>query len=133
MVTVIPDLSPGDLLDRFRGTITGAAPGYPEVIHLDLRDAAGGDWSFSTFNAEYSPSDPDFFPGKTIVSVDLEASAKLTIGFSDGSNFKVSPGPPEPDDPGDDLAVWHLLTPDGLVLSYMPDSQWELGLGSDPV
>jgi hypothetical protein len=52
MATVITDLSPSDLLGRFRGTVTDAAPGYPEVIHLDVRDAHGGDWSFSTFNAE---------------------------------------------------------------------------------
>jgi hypothetical protein len=132
MATVIPNLSPSDLLDRLRGTIIRAAPGYPDVIHLDVRDHFGAVWGFSTFNAEYSPSDPAFFPGKKIVTVELETSAELTIGFSDESKFEVSPGPPEPDDPGDDLAVWRLFTPDGLVLSYMPTSRWELGLASDP-
>ena len=34
MAVVIPDISPTDLLGRFRGTIVDAAPGYPEVLHL---------------------------------------------------------------------------------------------------
>jgi hypothetical protein len=132
MATVIPDISPSDLLEHFRGQILSARPGYPEVIHLKVRDADGGEWGFSTFYAEYSPEDPDFFPGKTVSSADLEPSGKLTIGFSDGSEFNVVPIPLEADEPGNDLETWHLFTPDGLALFYGPRGRWELGQGSDP-
>jgi hypothetical protein len=129
MATVIPDLSPADLLARFRGTIVDAAPGYPEVIHLHLKDASGEVWRFSTFYAEYSPSDPEFFLAKTVVDVDFERSGKLTMRFSDGSEFTVLP---EPEGPDDDLTTWRLLTPDDLALWFRPRGLWDLGLGSDP-
>ncbi len=127
METVIPDLSPANLLGRFRGTIVEAAPGYPEVIHLYVKDADGDDWSFSTFYADYSPSDPEFFPGKTIVDVTLSPSENLTMRFSDGSEFKVLPEPEEPDD---ELPSWRLFTPDGLVLRFRPRGLWDLVPGS---
>ncbi len=130
MVTVIPDLSPSDLLARFRGTITAAAPGYPEVIHLELRDADGGEWSFSTFYAEFAPSDPEFFLGKTVIDVDFERSGKLTMRFSDGSELNVLP---EPEGPDDELTTWQLLTPDNLALWFRPRGRWDLSLGSDIV
>jgi hypothetical protein len=130
MASVIPDLSPADLLARFRGTIIDAAPGYPEVIHLALKDATGGEWSFSTCYAEYSPSDPEFFFGKTVLDVDFERSGELTMQFSDGSEFRVLPEPEEPDD---ELPTWRLFTPDGLVLRFRPRGHWDLVLSSDPV
>jgi hypothetical protein len=130
MAIAIPNLSPADLLSRFRGTIVRAAPGYPEVIHLTLKDAQGDLWHFSTFYAEFSPADLEFFPGKTVVDVDLERSGKLTMRFADGAEFTVLP---EPEGPDDDLSTWHLLTPDGLALWFRPRGLWDLGLGTDPV
>jgi hypothetical protein len=127
MASVISDLSPSDLVGRFRGTIFHAAPGYPEVIHLRAKDADGGEWWFSTFYAEYSPSEPDFFLGKTIVDAHLEPSAKLTLSFADGSEFQVVPGPFEPGESVKDLETWHLYSPDGIALYYGPGSRWELG------
>jgi hypothetical protein len=128
MSTVIPDLSPADLLGRFRGVIVDAAPGYPENIHLDLKDAAGDEWGFSTWYAEFSPSDPELLLGKTVVDVDFELSGKLTMRFSDGSEFNVLPEPEEPDD---ELETWSLLTPDDLSLEFRPRGRWTLGLGSE--
>lgn len=131
MASVTPDLSPSDLVGRFRGTIFHAAPGYAEVIHLRLKDSDGAEWWFSTFYADYSPSNPEFFPGRTIIDVDLERSGKLTLQFSDGSEFKVTPGPLEPGEPVDDLETWHLYSPDGLALYYGPGPRWELGPASE--
>ena len=129
MATVIPDLSPADLLGRFRGTIIDAAPGYPEVIHLELKDADGDEWSFSTWYAEFSPTDPELLLGKTVVDVDFERSGKLTMRFSDGSEFNVRP---EPEGPDDKLSTWQLLTPGGrLSLDFRPRDRWTLGLGSE--
>ncbi len=133
MASVTPDLSPADLVGRFRGTIFHAALGHPEVIHLRVKDVDGNEWWFSTFYAEYSPSDPDFFLGKTIIDTDLEPSGKLTLSFSDGSEFKVVPGPLEPGESVEDLETWHLYTPDGIALYYGPGLRWELGPGSNPV
>jgi hypothetical protein len=130
MTTVIPDLSPRSLLGRFRGTIVEAAPGYPEVIHLHVKDAAGDEWSFSTCYAEYSPSDPEFFPGKTIIDVTARSSGKLVMRFADGSEFNVLPEPEEPDD---ELPTWRLFTPDGLVLRFRPRGLWDLGRGTELV
>jgi hypothetical protein len=116
MASVIPDLSPTDVLGRFRGTVTDAARSYPEVIHITLKDADGGEWWFSTYYADYAPSDPEFFLGKTVVDVDFELSGRLTMRFSDDSEFNVLPEPEGPDD-----ALW-----------FRPRGRWDLGLGSDP-
>jgi Family of unknown function (DUF6188) len=123
MATVIPDLSPSDLLSRLRGMIVDAAPGYPEVIHLDVKDENGAVWGFSTWYAEFSPTDPELLLGKTVVDVDFERSGKLTMRFSDGGEFNVSPEPEEPDD---ELETWTLLTPDGLALRFRPRGLWDL-------
>ena len=96
MATVIPNLSPADLLGRLRGPIVEAAPGYPEVIYLHVKD--------------------------------FERSGRLTMRFSDGSEFNVVP---EPEGPDEDLSTWNLLTPDGLYLRPRPRGRWKLGLGSD--
>jgi hypothetical protein len=126
MAVVVPNTSPADLLGRFRGTIFDAAHGYPEVIMFQARDAEGRDWWFSTFDAEYSPTDPEVLLGKSIVGTDLDRSGKLAISFSDGSRFVVDPIPLQPDEPDDDLENWHLFTPDGLVLNYGPEGRWEI-------
>ncbi len=129
MAAEAPDLSPADLLGRMRGEIVYAATGHPDVIHFKLKDADGGEWSFSTFYAEYSPSDPEFFLGKTIVDVDFEPSGRLAMRFSDGTEFNVLP---EPEGPDDELTTWRLLTPDGLALWFRPRGLWNLAPGSDP-
>ena len=130
MATVIPDLSPADLLGCLRGTIVDAAPGYPEVIHLNVEDGDGAVWGFSTWYAEFSPVDPEALLGKMVVDVGFERSGKLTMKFSDGSEFNVRS---EPEGPDDELSTWQLLTPDGLSLRFRPRDRWTLGLASDVV
>jgi hypothetical protein len=128
--SVIPDVSPIELLGRMRGPIFKANLGYPEVILFKVRDAQGGVWWFSTFEANYAPKDPDALLGKTVVRADLEeGTANLTIGFSDGSTFEVTETDEEPDD---DLEMWSVLTPDGLSLEYGPGAHWKLSLARDP-
>jgi hypothetical protein len=130
MPVVIPDISPADLLARFRGPVLDARPTYPERVHLEVKDVHGGKWSLATWDADYSPSDPEVLLGKTVVSADLEGrSGNLTIGFSDGSTFRVISDLYEP---GDDVENWDLFTPEGLVLVYGPGDRWKLARGSDP-
>lgn len=131
MASVIPDISPVELLGKFRGPITAANPAYPETIHLEVRDGEDGLWKFATHDAAYSPSDPEAFPGKTVVSADLEGPlGNLSIGFSDGTCFRVTVEPPDTED---DPVNWRLYTPDGFVLAWGPGVKWELKRGSDPI
>lgn len=134
MATVVPNLSPSEILSHLRGTIVYAAPGYPEVIIFRVKDAKGDIWRFMTLYADYSPSDPELFLGKMVVDVNLDRSGELTMRFSDGSEFNVLPEPEEPDD---ELMTWLLITPDGLSLRFRPRGRWELGradelFGGDP-
>jgi hypothetical protein len=130
MAVVIPDISPADLLARFRGPVLDSRPTYPERVHLEVRDAHGGKWCLATWWADYSPADPAALLGKTVTNADLKGpSGDLTIGFSDGSAFKVISVPREP---GDDIETWELFTPEGLVLAYGPEDQWQLCRASDP-
>jgi hypothetical protein len=133
MATVVKDISPAELLSHFRGQVFSARPGYPEVLLLKVKDEAGGEWWFSTFYAEYSPSDPDVFLGKTIVAADVQPSGGLRVGFSDASRLDVKPIPLEPGESGDDLETWNLISPDGLVLDSGPGERWALkALGRPP-
>jgi hypothetical protein len=131
MTIVIPDSSPVEILARFRGLVVEAHPSYPETIHLEIRDLDGGLWYFATHDAYYSPSDPDQLRGKTIVSVVHEGPlANLTIGFSDGSSFRVWVDPQEaPDNP----VNWRLFMPEDLVLSWGPGTHWDLTPSNAPI
>lgn len=133
MAIVIPDTSPADLLKGFRGHVTSSRAGYPDVLHIDIEDADGRVWWFSTFDAAYSPSEPERFIGKVVVDAALDIrSRELTIGFSDGSSLRVVPAPRTAAEPGD-LENWSLFTPDGLVLNYGPGDHWVLKRASDPI
>jgi hypothetical protein len=131
MPTVIPDISPAEVLARLRGRVVEVHPAYPETIHLEIRDTNDGLWCLATHDAYYSPSDPDALRGKTVVSADLVGPlGNLTIGFSDGTSFRVTM---EPQDAPDDPVNWRLHTPDDLVLAWGPGDSWALKRGSDPV
>jgi hypothetical protein len=127
----IPDTSPTDLLAALKGQVIESDPGYPEVLHLTVKDPNGDEWGFSTFDSEWSPSDPELFRGKTVTRADLDTiTGKLTIGFSDRSTLTVVPIPDVEDD---DLENWQIFTPDGFVLNYGPGHRWRLKRASDPV
>lgn len=125
MPLVIPDTFPAEILNRFRGPVIDARPAYPEVLHLYVRDTGGGEWCFVTQEAEWSPSDPEMFKGKEVVSADVDdCSGRLTIGFSDASLLTVAP-----DHCGahDDIEAWELFTPERTILTYGPRKRWQLG------
>lgn len=129
--TVIPNISPTELIARVRGRIFKANPAYPETIQFRLRDDAGGEWWLATQWADYSPSDPADLLGKVVVDAQLdERTGNLTFRFSDGSHFRVTSRPQE--EPGDDLEHWDLFTPEGLVLVWGPDAAWQLKRATDP-
>lgn len=125
MAVVIPDITPAELLRRFRGVVTSSRPAYPDVLHIDVMDAEGAVWWFGTFEATYSPSDPEVFLGKTVTDAELDVpSGRLTIGFSDHSELTVTPIALPPDEVDEDIESWNLFTPEGLVLNYGPGEHW---------
>jgi hypothetical protein len=131
MPIVTPDISPAQILEGFRGPIEDAHSAYPETIHLEVRDAAGGLWKFATHDACYWPPDPEAFPGKTVVGADLVGSSGgLTIGFSDGTDFRVTV---EPQTAEEDPVNWRLYTPDGFILVWGPGERWALKRGDEPI
>lgn len=128
MATVTPDTSPAELLRRFRGAVADARLTYPERAAVDVEDDTGGKWHLTTWWAEYSPADPERLRGKTVVEADLgERPGQLTVGFSDGTAFTVTP---VVDETKDAIQSWELFTPEGLVLSYGPFGRWSLGHAS---
>jgi hypothetical protein len=130
MSIVIPETSPADLLARVRGSVKDARLTYPERVRFEVMDAHGGLWLLATWEAEYSPADPEELNGKTVVSAHLDdRSLVLTIGFSDGTSFTVTP---IPDDDEGAIENWELFTPEGQVLRYGPWGRWHLGNATDP-
>jgi hypothetical protein len=124
MSTVKPHTSPTALLSRFRGRVTKARLTFPERAAINLEDADGGSWYLATWWADYSPADPEVFNGNTVVSAELgEAPGRLTIGFSDGTSFTISPARDEGDDA---IENWELFTPENSVLIFGPRERWQL-------
>jgi hypothetical protein len=131
MALVTPEISPADVLAGVRGLVTEARLTYPQRAHLPIIDARGGRWFLATWEASYLPADPEELNGKTAVSGELDhRSGVLTIGFSDGTAFTVTP---IPDDDADAIENWELFTPDGMLLTYGPRGRWRYreATGSD--
>jgi hypothetical protein len=134
VIAITPELSPVALLACFRGEVVCSRPAFPDVLQVHVRDSDGSLWRFLTFEADYFPAEPDEFLGKVVVAANIEAStAKVTIGFSDGSSLSVVPFALEPDEVDDNYETWQLFTPDGLVLNYGPGDHWLLKKATDPV
>lgn len=67
MASVIAlDASPLKMPQAMRGSITGALLAYPDVLHVEVRDSAGGIWRRATQDAEFSPADPGALSGKAV-------------------------------------------------------------------
>jgi hypothetical protein len=132
MAVLIPNISAAEILDRFRGQVVSSKPGYPEVLLLTVKDAQGGEWDFCTFDADFTPADPDVFFDKVIVDAEVETSNDLTISFADETELRVVPRPLEPGEEDDDLENWYILTPDYRTLNFGPVGRWRLGRGDEP-
>lgn len=124
MASLALDASPATVLRSLRGSIVDARLAYPDVLHVEIRDATGGRWRLATQDAEWSPTDPSELPGHSVdEAVIEEASGALRLELSDGARLVVAPGAREaPDDPPN----WELITPDGLVLEFGPGLRWQI-------
>ena len=113
------------LLRSLRGEIVTARLGYPEVLHLNIRDSDGDDWHLATQDAEWSPADPAGLVGQIIVDAEVdEKSRELRCHLANDSVFVVQPAEQES---ADDPPNWELLSPRGVVLDYGPGPRWQIG------
>jgi hypothetical protein len=55
-----------------RGSIVDARIGYPEVLHVEIKDAAGELWHLATQDADWSPSDPMELVGRSVDDADID-------------------------------------------------------------
>jgi hypothetical protein len=119
------DASPPNVLRSMRGVIVGARIAYPEVLHVEIRDSAGGLWRLATQDAEWSPSNPAELVGRSVDDADIDGEAgELRCKLSDGSLLDVKPAAREAED---DPPNWELVTPGGVVLEFGPGVRWQIG------
>ena len=119
------DASPLNVLRSMRGSIVDARIGYPEVLHVEIKDSAGELWHLATQDADWSPSDPAQLVGRSVDDADIdEETGELRCKLSDGSVLDVKPAAREAED---DLPNWELITPGGVVLEFGPGVRWQIG------
>ena len=116
------DASPANVLRTLRGSIIDARLAYPEVLHVEIRDATGL-WRLATQGADWSPSDPIQLVGQAVERAAIdETTGELRLDLSDGA-LRVIPERPEA---SDDPPNWELTTPDGLLLEFGPGRRWQI-------
>jgi hypothetical protein len=119
------DASPLNVLRSMRGQIVDARIAYPEVLHVEIKDASGELWRLGTQDAEWSPADPAALVGRSVNDVDIDAeTGELRCKLSDGSLLDVRPAAR---DAHDDPPNWELITPGGVVLEFGPGVRWQIG------
>lgn len=130
MATVELTASPMTVLASMRGSIVAARIAYPEVLHVEVKDARGLLWRLATQDAEFSPADPEKLIGLSIgdASID-EKSGELRCLLSDGSLLDIKPADAEAED---DPPYWELISPAGLVLEFGPGVRWQISGADTP-
>lgn len=122
------DASPINVLRSLRGSIVDARIAYPDVLHVEVRDAGGNLWRLATQDAEWTPADPAKLIGRSIDDADIdEKTGELRCKLSDGESLDVKPAAREADD---DPPNWELITPGGVVLEFGPGVRWQIS-GAD--
>lgn len=132
MATVLAlDASPTTVLRSLRGEVTDARVAYPDVLHVEGRDAHGGLWRLATQDAEWAPTDPAQLVGRSIDEAEIdEKSGALRCKLSDGSVLEIKPATGEADD---DPPYWELIGPSGVVLEFGPGLRWQISSADAPV
>lgn len=118
-------ISPDAVVQGMRGLIVDARIGYPDVLHVKIKDSAGELWQFATQDAEWSPSDPAELVGRSVEDAAIDAeTGELHCKLSDGLVLDVKPSAREAED---DPPNWELITPGGVVLEFGPGVRWQIG------
>lgn len=130
------DTSPTTVLRSLRGAIVGARVAYPDVLHVEVRDARGELWRLATQDAEWSPDDPAQLAGRSIEDASIDdSSGELRCRLSDGSVLDVKPAVedgPALGDAADDPPSWELISPAGVVLEFGPGVRWQISRADAP-
>jgi hypothetical protein len=131
MATVVAlDASPVNFLRSMRGAIVNARVAYPDVLHLEIRDARGDLWRLATQDAEWSPSDPNRLIGRSVEDVDIDdGTGELRCRLSDGSLLNVKPSSQAA---REDPPNWELISPDGVALEFGPGVRWQISVADAP-
>lgn len=132
MATVVAlDSSPANVLRSMRGAIIDARLGYPDVLHVEIKDSAGEMWQLATQDAEWTPTDPSDLVGQRIEDAQIdEESGELRCQLSNGSLLDVKPAHKESDD---DPPNWELITPGGVLLEFGPGVRWQISSAEEPI
>lgn len=131
MATVVAlDSSPANVLRHMRGAIVDARLGYPEILHVEIKDSAGETWQLATQDADWSPTDPSALVGQSILDAEIDQeSGELRCRLSNGSLLDVKPAQKETDD---DPPNWELITPGGVLLEFGPGVRWQISSADEP-
>lgn len=129
-IVVAEKASLASLLRSLRGEIVSARMGYPEVLHLKIRDSDGDLWRLATQDAEWCPEDFAGLIGQEIEHAEIdEKTGELRCHLASGTVFSVRPAEQEaPDDP----CNWELITPGGVALEYGPGVRWQISDANAP-
>lgn len=104
---------------------------YPDVLHVQVRDAHGDLWRFATQDADWSPSVPDKLIGRSVEEAEIEeSSGELHCRLSGGILLDVRLAAREADD---DPPNWELISPTGTVLEFGPGVRWQISGADAPV
>lgn len=76
------DASPVNVLRSLRGSIVDARVAYPDVLHVEVRDAGGDLWRLATQDAEWTPPDPGQLVGRSIDDVAVDGETGECIACS---------------------------------------------------
>lgn len=121
---LIVDKSLGDYLAEMRGRIVLSAVGYPDSIHLHVKDGDGQTWKFFTWDADWVPSTPEEFAGRILEDAKLDQrTGVVRLRFDQGRQLVITPGEYEN---VDDPPYWQILTPDGQSIKYGPGPSWHV-------
>lgn len=122
------EASLSSLLGTLRGEIVDARLGYPEVLHVEVRDRDGDRWNLATQDAEWSPADPADLVGQVIRKAEIGAEGELRCRLSSGAVLAVTPADRAS---SDDPPNWELITPRGVALEFGPGDRWQISGADD--
>ena len=130
MATVVAqEASLSNLLSSMRGEIVDARRGYPDVLHVEIRDPDGDHWNLVTQDAEWSPVDPGELIGLVLERAVLDQGVELRCQVSGRAALVVRPGRGGSQD---DPPYWELITPGGVALEFGPGARWQISSADVP-
>lgn len=85
------DSSPANVLRSMHGAIIDARLGYPDVLHVEIKDSAGETWQLATQDADRTPTDPREPVGQSVEDARID-EAELGADYSRRGPPGVWPG-----------------------------------------